>query len=227
MSQIIERIRERHGLAGKPVGVVAAFGKSVEVKEDNRLITVVINTDDVDLDREVVVPAGADVSYMLANRSVFVDHRYDIGSTVGKLRTLTPWPSAKDHRAWKAVVSMFKLPGNPLPDDILEMARTEGIGTSIGFDPIEFGSPTPDELQRFTRRGVSPDRIYRRWRMLEFSFTQIPCNVACQSERERVDDSRAARIEALVGKGRITVESAQKFGIGLKSPKPKRRIVIV
>lgn len=202
--QIVERLRTKHG--EQTVGVISSFGKDLQVK--GRTIEVIANTDDMDLDNEVVVPKGADTSYFLQNRSVFVDHKYDLEFHVGTLRGLDRHPSTKDQTAWKARVGVLGKPG--MPDDILTTAREVGIGVSIGFAPLNVREPTEAEAEK---HGGDLTSVVDSWKWLELSFTAMPCNVACQSMAMVEDDSKMGALEDLVVKGRISRASGYAFGL--------------
>lgn len=224
---IIDRIRNRHHLgASSPIGVRGSFGKDVEVDTNNgnRDILVIANTDDIDLDTEVVVPRGADTSYFFKNGKIFADHWYDLDKCVGSLRKAIAVPNTQDHRAWKVRI---RVASTPLGDDVLTMAREAGIGSSIGFEPTDFGSPTEEEEKAYGRDGVVPKSVVREWKWLELSLTCMPCNVACQGGVMSVDETRIAAMDDLVTKGRIKRESAAMFGLADAAPPPRGRVIVM
>lgn len=221
---IVERIREKHGLADiDPIGVRGSFGKDavVDTENGNRDLILVATTDDIDLDDEVVVPGGADTSYFFQNRSIFVDHQYDVTRCVGKLRKAIAYPSASNHRAWKVRVSVAN---TEIGDDVLEIARVGGIGSSIGFKPIDMGPPTEAESVKYAKGDAVPGSIVRTWKWLELSITAMPCNVACQGGGVALDDSKAGLLDELVTKGAIRRATAAAFGL---PDAPKRGRVVV
>ena len=209
------------------IGVAASFGENIRIGDSGqgyKDITVIVNTEELDLDDEVVLPSGGDMRYLDANKKVFADHQYDLEHTVGTLRDLKPYPSAKDHRAWKAIVRMDT---SPLAMTILRFARAGSIGASIGFVADDVSGPNEEEAKRFTKGGRRPDSIVRKWRALEFSFTAMPCNVGCQSlaVHECDDEVKRAAIEGLVTKGLIDKRLAAD--IGFRERKPARRVVVL
>jgi len=216
--KLVDKIRSKHPELGgdAQIGVWASFGKdtTVDTEGGNRDITVVANTDDIDLDNEVVIPSGADRSYFESNRKVFVDHDYTMGSHVGSLRRngLSAYPSFAEQKGWLARIGMLKI-SSPVPDDILSVAREVGIGVSIGFAATDVGPPTEDEAKRYEGKRGAPASIVRAWDWIELSFTAMPCNVSCQSRVEVLDDTRAASLEALVTKGKIQKASARALGL--------------
>lgn len=208
---IADLIRKRHSLDDSAaVGVVGVFGKDARVDRDNRDIVVMATTDDMDLEREVVVPEGADTGYFFRNRSIFVDHQYTADRMIGKLRSAAPrYKPDGTQKGWLIRVHVLDLPNNPLPDDILTAAE-HGIGASIGFEAKEYGPPTEQEMARFKSQ---PRSVIRKWHWLETSLTFMPCNVACQSQVATVDDTRQAVLDELVTKGKIRRESARLLGL--------------
>lgn len=216
---IIERMRKHHRLADDvPLGVVAVFGKDVEVdtSRGNRDIIVTANTADVDLDSEVVVPSGADTGYFFKNGQIFANHDY--GVAVASLRKAFAIPSAADHKAWKVRMRVYS---TQLGSDLLTIAREGGIGSSIGFEPTEYGPPTEVEAKQYGGART----IHRRWKWLELSLTSMPCNVACQGGMVGVDETRAADLDRMVTKGLIQRDSAVAFGLPVR-PAERRRVLM-
>ena len=211
-SALKNRLRLKAGKDDAIVGVVASFATDVKIERD-RNIEVIANTDDIDLQDEVVVPSGADTDYIVRNGKVFADHMYGMTDVVGSIRYIAKYPTPKDHRAWKARIQMLALAGNSLPDDILTIAREVGIGVSIGFEAVDYGPPTEDESKAYTGKTGPPRSVVRRWKWLELSFTAFPANVACQSVVGVMDETRAAALDQLVTKGAVRRASAVALGL--------------
>lgn len=199
---IVERIKEeaeRRGHQCKgPVGVVSTFGKEMRVDQPNRDVVALATTDDIDLEEEVVLPGGADISYFKKNKKVFVDHTYDTMSAIGVLRNLKRWSGPGGRDGWIARVHVPDSPDNPLASHVLALAAAEGIGMSIGFEAMDFGRPTADEQKKYP----GAKSIVREWRWLELSFTAMPCNVACQSQSVIADSEKAARAREILTKSK-------------------------
>jgi hypothetical protein len=152
---------------------LGAFGiDSVKADDgDSREVVVIATTSEVDLDSEVVLASGADRSYIDANRSVFADHQYDRDAYCGKIRRIDPVKGPDGEVVgWK--VRMF-FTRNALGDEMLRQAREDGIGVSIGFQALDWGPPEGDEKAAYPEAV----NIIRRWKWLELSVTQLPCNV--------------------------------------------------
>lgn len=225
---MIERMRAKHWLGDEAkLGIVASFGTKsvVDTDRNNRDLLVVATTDDIDLDDEVVIPGGADLSYIRQNRKVFADHRYEVESIVGQLRSLSPWPTKKAQRGWLARV---RLATNPIGEAVkLIVEETGSIGASIGFEATDFGPPTDDEKKLYSRGGREPKSVVRSYKMLELSLTAIPCNVACQTMGFALgDESKSERIVSMVKSGRIDRRAASMLGVPVQSVR-KRKIVVL
>lgn len=227
---VTDRIRERNMLSpSTPVGVKGMLGKDVFVQENeqDRFLTVVATTDDIDCEGDIIVPSGADTSYFFANRKIFVDHRLGTEHCVGALHSANLKPNG-----WVCRIRIFKLPGNPLADDILTIAREAGIGVSIGFVPTAMGAPTAEERARYGKGGAEISNVIREWKWVELSIAAAPCNVSCQSMNLQSNGGKLALLDEMVTKGRIQLQSA--VALGLTAPRnaspvivPKKRIVVV
>ena len=221
-ASIIERIKSRHPeLTDKTVGVVGMLGKAETVDPESRNLWVVANTDGIDCDEEVVIPAGADTSYFDANKAIFVDHCYSLHDTVGTARKIVRSFVGVRQTGWKVHAHVYQLSNNRLGDDILTIAKSGTIGVSVGFEPMDWGRPTPDEAKSYASGGKSPESIVRKWRWVELSFTAMPCNVSCRSQESRVLEGNAASIDSLLTKGLIHKSSAEALGFRVKPMKIK------
>lgn len=179
-AQLIERLKGHAFVKshGGVAGIVGSYGKGAEVdlKSDTRDIVVVATTGDIDLEKERVMPGGADQTYFKANRQMFADHKYDIESGAGEARSIYAYPNDQDVKAWKI---RCRIRNNPIGKAIQAIVEdTNQIGVSIGFVPTDYGSPTADEREKM---GGEFGSIVREWEWFETSFTLLPCNVACQS----------------------------------------------
>jgi hypothetical protein len=215
-----------------PVGVLAPRVDIVEVTA-NRDVVFTANTDDIDLDSEVVIPGGADRTHIEKNAQAFADHCYDLTCNVGAIRKT--WLAGN---RWMQRVFVYDRPGiKELCADILYLARLGKIGASIGFVALDYGPPSREELETFTKGGRKPESVVRKWLWLETSFTAMPCNVACQvaGGGGLLIDERIADLDQLVTKNAIRRASAVALGLP-ESPQrryhpvqnpPTRRIVVV
>lgn len=218
----IQRVKKRHTgdpESDLPIGIAGWKATTVDVA--GRDVSLIANTDDIDMQREVVVPAGADPAYFTENRSVFLDHCYYWQNFVGKMRGLAPFPSPRNHKQWRVNVAILKLASNPVCDDILVVAEEWGLGASIGFEGLEGGPPTEDDFAAYPRKGqLSLEWVTRKWLWLELSITAMPCNVACNTAGERSEKTIAYLDDAVV-KGRIKRASAVVLGLPTT---PKRKL---
>lgn len=187
---LIDRIRRSCVLEDDTkIGVRACFGAGVRLqsKENTHDVIGMATTDEVDQEGDVVLPGGADTKYIGRNRKVFVDHWTEMGSLVGTIRSMKLIEGTPS--GWQVRVALQR--GGAYTDLIAELASTVGIGFSIGFVPLEWGAPTPEEAKKYP----GATNIIRRWEWYELSFTPFPCNVSCQtSGTAKVGGERAERM---------------------------------
>ncbi len=238
--QIIADIRTRAALnKSAAVGIVGSFSKSTKVNEGggNREIVSLINTLDIDSENEVVLPGGADTTYIDHNRQVFVDHKYGTDTAVGWVRKMLRVPREGEQHAWQAHTGIYPKTGNRIGEDILVMAREVGIGASIGFLATDYGPPSQEDVKFLKSRSIGvPRSVVRQYKMLEYSLTAFPCNVACQGHAVAQCDTekRIATIDDMVTKGRIGRWTAAMLGAPIASRRkmhavttPRRQVWVV
>jgi hypothetical protein len=219
-----QQLKHKYGLdESAKVGIVGTYCKAQTVDEARNIVSV-INTSDIDSQYEVVMANGMDRSYLDRNKKVFLDHQYSFDKAVGSIRYLQGMPDPQNPTAWKASTFVYDKPGDPTGDQLLYVARTTGIGASVGFEALDYSQPTADEIQRFKQAGKPvPDAIIRRWKAIEFSFTAFPCNVACQGYAVEGSDTdqRMQAFDEMIVKGSITREFASRLGFPTT---PKRKL---
>lgn len=215
----IESLRDRHKAAGEPDKIGARFGQLFEQKaaeEPNQggrmLITAIATTSGVDLENEVIVPAGADTSYFKAARAVYYCHdTYSL--PVASLRNLTMVDGG-----WRVQASTINTEFSR--DVAICIAEGAINGGSIGFLRTNAGNPTPEELAMYGPH----EYITRQWKWLEWSITPFPCNpeamIESASMSKGLPDSSASTISRLLHKGKIGRKSATMLGL-------KRRVLFV
>ena len=188
------------------IAVKASFDAKAEVETDKgkRDLIIIATTDDIDEEGEVVVQHGIDRSYMERNRRIFAEHDTSLQSTVGTMRVMYPRPGAIPSEETKRWFMRIYVARTPLGDDVLTLAREVGIGASIGFEVLESGKPTAQELKRYSTATREPEVILRKTRLIETSLVAAPCNVNCQV----VDvDKKMAAIDELLTKGYVRSSS--------------------
>lgn len=150
---------------------------SSALKDGSRTDISMVNTDDVDRDREVVLPEGLDLSAFRQSPTVFFNHSYE--TPVGACEWIKP-KSVGNSNGLIAQTRYAKKPsdwqGPWLPDAIHSMMQ-EGIGTgkSIGFQPTHRRPATTDEL---AKRPDWKDAQYitDKGKLFEFSVAPLGCN---------------------------------------------------
>lgn len=128
-------------------------------------------TENVDIEGDVVLAAGMESRYFELNRNLFVDHNYEAMSAVGKLRNLL---KPKGGIIVESV--LIDNEQNPLVAQIRALAKAGGIGQSIGFEALDYGAPTGDELRKYPEAKA----VHRAWKLLEVSYTALPMNPYAQ-----------------------------------------------
>lgn len=142
----------------------------------------------VDLEGDVVLPAGMNAEYFKMNRTMFVDHQYDAMSAVGKLRNIF-----SDSGGIIVESVLINNPQNQLRNQIEALAAAGNIGHSIGFEAVDYGPPTAEERKAFPDAST----IHRQWRLLEVSYTAMPMNGYCQSDMTPQDVTASKTIVIL------------------------------
>lgn len=168
----IDRIKAHNPWLRKDADVRVIEGKApaeLKVTGDRREIIVVANTARIDADDEIVVPEGGRLGYFGENRSVFFDHHYDDANFVGKVRT--GYPKLEDGK-W---LVRFAVRRSPRGDQLIRDFEDFGVSVSIGFDALEVGPPTDEEIERYGN-GRKFRSIVRAWEWAELSVTWMPCN---------------------------------------------------
>ena len=189
-------------------GVEQVAGKPLEV-------VCYANTAAVDLEREVVVPTGCDMqSYLGTNRNLFVDHQYDVCSSVAVCRSMSLTPGG-----WLCRGVFHDDMTNPYVKACVALAKAGTLAMSIGFEALDWGNPTPAEKAAYP----GSESIVRACKVLEVSYTAMPMNVTCRmvsgnvdAAMENAEKSRKALIDAKVP-DRVIAD----FGV-----RPKRVIVL-
>jgi hypothetical protein len=157
------------------MGDIDAKSLKLDTEANKRDIIVRANTAAIDCENEVVVPEGASLGYLEKNRKVFFEHRYNYPEDcIGAIRR--GYPKLVDGE-WMVRIGVSRCEAG---DRLLRDAADFGIGVSIGFDALDYGPPTDDEIKRYGG-GVPFRSIVRKWEWIELSVTAMPCNVECQS----------------------------------------------
>ncbi len=211
--ETINLMRKRAGLADDAkVGIAGSFSKSSEVvSSKGRVISWIANTDDIDMEDEVVIPEGLDPTrYFDKNRAIFLDHRYETMYKIGVMRTRSLEQGPDGRNRWKVNAYIFP---SELGNAVWAMAEeTGGMPCSIGFSAIDYGTPTKEEAKRYEQRSVKPRSIVRKADWIELSATAIPMNVSCQGLIGEPDMRTLSMIDTLMSKSKITRKAALMLG---------------
>lgn len=217
------RLTEKFGgrKDGAILTIVRARPNVLKVSDTDTDVRVVAMTEAIDVDDEVVVAGGVRPdSYFFRNRSVFLDHQYDIDSHIGNARRFVAKPTEGNPSMWEVHCKLIK--DHRHTKKIMDLCREGSIGTSIGFARLAGGKPTDDEIAKYTKDGREPTVVSREWEWIELSFTAIPANVEAQAiGTDAMEEAKAAMLDDLVSKGRCPRDLA--VGLGLPES-PRRRL---
>lgn len=200
----LRKVANERGVDGEGVGMIGRAFKSVAVKQENAGFEIegIATTDDVDCDREVVLPDALDWYTMGKYKALYADHMYGSRHAVAVYR----WAArTKTPNGWRIRARL-------LPDDYSEeiprmrtLAEHGALGWSIGFMARERGAPTDAERRSYP----GAESIVRKAEVFEVSLTPMPCNLACMGVSVYADDSKAASVGDLVRKGLLPASFAQ------------------
>lgn len=189
-----EQIKRHHSRSaelgdGDDVIAIRSMLEGVTIDRDQRIVKGIVTTDSPDLDDEVVVPDGLDMSYFPGRvKAVYLNHNY------------SDLPVATCRRLVKADRGMYCstfITKRGIGDDLLTAIEEEAVrGFSIGFKVLEATSPSPEEQRRY---GAAVDTVIRRAKLLEYSIVSMPANPDA--------------LMSLVGKSKIRRASAVAFGM--------------
>lgn len=218
MTTYLDSLREKCG--SDDVSVWHSFGKGVTVtehKNGGRELNLVMTTDGVDLDGDIVQPEGGTWDYWtMRGMPVFLDHVYTWNMVVGHGRrgTLKMQPMGGGLSGWSVKAGIFN---NEQGDAIMTVAREMGqVGCSIGFQAQESRAPSTEEAKRVGIAGTTARRCITKWMGIELSLTAMPCNPmaggSLSPEAKRVINE----LDRLVTKGIISKSAA--YSLGLPAP---------
>lgn len=205
--------QDRFGVATKSA---TAADISATENETGRFISMVVTTDDVDLENEVVDPNGADTTYIntRGQGKVFLDHRMETEFTIGSIVYTAKHVVDGVLRGYRQLIQVRSNSSFPFADDCWNMAKTIGIGASVGYAGRVLTQVYPTDPDRW--RGAKS--VVRRWKWIETSLTAAPMNVSCQSQAV-TEGKRLAQLDELVTKSIIKRETAAIMGLADARPR--------
>jgi HK97 family phage prohead protease len=163
---LLDNIASHHKISdAASVGIKRATIDKMETSTSQRMISGIVCTDSLDMEGEVVVPAGLDTSYFPERvKAVYLNHNYD-ELPVGTCRRLV-----RDGDGWYCSTFITR---NPIGNEIL-VAIEEGAlnGFSIGMIVMSARPPTEEDTRVF---GWC-DRVIDGAKLLEYSIVSMPAN---------------------------------------------------
>lgn len=226
MSNRLRDLRKRSMVEDSAdVGFASSYGQGSQITDapdGGMTLSLVITTDAVDLDGDIVDPRGADWSYWnQRGLPVYLEHQYGICETVGKGRkdSLKMGAVAPGVTGWTIKVGLIK---NELGLAVAAYVREFGqIGSSIGFRCLDSRTPTAEESNRIGLGGGRATRTITKWLGLENSLTCNPCNTLSGGYQTGEPAKMLNNLDRLVTKGLITKSAARALGL------PEQRVIVV
>lgn len=163
--------------------------QGMKIDRNERLVSGLVCTDSTDMDNEIVVPSGFDMSYFPGQvKAVYLNHDY------ASLPVATCRKLQLDASGTRLYCQTFVRRG-AIGDDLL-LAIEDGAvnGFSVGFKALEYGPPTHAE-----KAYHGADCVVRKAKLLEYSIVAMPANPTA--------------LINLATKGLIRRESAVLFGL--------------
>lgn len=198
-THFIEQIREHHKafIGDDPFRIKQGTLKTPNIDRNKRLVSGTVSAAVPDMDGEVVLPDGLDMTYFPRSvKSVYFSHNYQ-DMPVGTCRNLAVRDGGTTLFATTYILD------NERGNDLLTAMEGGAVnGFSIGFKATDYGPPSMDEMLAYGECNT----IIRKGVLIEYSITPMP---ACP----------AALVE-MVSKGMIHRASAVAFGL---DDAPKRR----
>lgn len=193
---------------------VAKSADDFQLDAGSRTDVSVITTDDVDRDRDVVIPSGIDTTQY--NGVVTWAHQYD---SIPMGRCL--WIKAKDN----GLIAKTQYAAKPkewssdwFPDAVLSlMQQGTCTGKSIGFIPLSYREPTVEEIKSRPELGQRYVGIIDKCTLLEYAVAPVPANQnaemiavsKCVPEALRDFYASAAKSIAAIWKGAKPEQAAE------------------
>lgn len=174
------------------------------VNEPERLVTGMVSTVDPDEIGDVMIPSGADCSYLDKHKSVNLYH--DQMRPIGTHRS----HAIKSN----GILVKFRVGTHPQGNEAWTMIQEGVLGAlSIEFEGIDYGFPTPSESKQY---GQKATRVFREWKLRAYAVVSQPCNADALilETKARVDDWLDRRVRA----GKVTTDIAKSMGWGADHP---------
>ncbi|HZV36826.1 MAG TPA: phage major capsid protein [Verrucomicrobiae bacterium] len=141
--------------------------------------TAIVSTPTVDSDNESVVPRGCDLSRFNRNAPLVDSHNYSsVSNQIGKVTDVR----ISDKRVECDLQFAIDVPENNLARLAFGMVKAGYLkGCSIGFQPMEYISPSDGKLYQQTLaelglKNQQPSRIYTAWTFCELSLCVLGSN---------------------------------------------------
>lgn len=190
-------------------GRLVSVKATSEISEGERADVSWIQTEAIDMQREIVLTSGFDDSIYRGNPIVTYNHDYSrlpIGKSTWRRKV-----KEGDRRGIKAKTMYPARPAtwaDPIwpPDAAFDLVRAGLMaGKSIGFVRLNSHSPTEAEIKAHPE-WANALRVIDKWALLEYSLTWLPVNPECLVEA--------------VSKGIVSADALERLSIPLLSSRP-------
>ena len=178
--EVANRLRRKFYLKDSdPIGFLGLTTDITEPRrhkeyDTDRVIEFVATTQDLDLDQEIVMAAGADWSYWqtMATRSLYLDHMPVHDYHVGSIRTFNPFLKGGATVGWRMAASIFSGMKNHRSEEVWIKSKQQPLAFSIGFVPRKMRAPTMEEMKAYP----TLENVIEKWTAVEVSITGTPAN---------------------------------------------------
>jgi len=141
--------------------------KTAEPDDEERSTTELISTGDVDRDKEILLPKGADLTHYKANPQVLWAHNYST-PPIGR----AAWVKKKA----EGLLAKTIYATTSFAEEIWQLVRGGFLpARSVGFIPLESHEPDEKEIRKYPER-ADARRIIDKWELLEYSVVPVPSN---------------------------------------------------
>lgn len=199
-TQFIEQIRDHHKafVGDDAFKIKQGIIKTPNIDRNKRLVSGTVSATVPDMDGEVVLAAGMDMSYFPKSvKAVYFNHNYS-DMPVGSCRHITVRGGGSSLFATTYILD------NERGNDLLTAMEGGAVnGFSIGFKATEYGPPSMEETMKYG----DCHTIIREGVLIEYSITAMP--------------SCPAALVDMVSKGMIHRTSAVAFGL---QDSPNRKV---
>lgn len=144
-----------------------AFGRILKAsKENDRVIVGIVSRELLDMDNEVILIDGIDLSVYNNNPQFFLNHETNIGRGL--------WIKKGEDSISKYLMASFQFDTDELAEKFYQKAKN-GMVTKFSISGMIMEERKPSKLDK-KRYGSEASRVLSKVRLLEVSLVEIPAN---------------------------------------------------